>query len=415
MPADYPLRRAETSRICDQRQEKQDERRESRSEISYAEAVNVPESSAWSPVRRFAVITGAWCYFAALLTINNYVYASIMGQPVGWRDAARFPVINYAIWTVLTPVILLFVERIRRRRLRPVWWIASHSAFAILNLLLIAAIWIPLTDTTGSDLANLPRYSWHFLSILFWQSVAWNLWMYWVIVGIFYGLDYYFGERDARLRAAQLEGQLAKAELDVLKSQLQPHFLFNTLNMVSSLIYTDVSSADDMIGDLGALLRLSLESQAANEVPLVEEMKVVELYLNIQRVRFQDTLTVEMQIDPGTLQARVPHLILQPLVENAFRHGISKRVGPGILKIESRNGDGVLKLRVSDNGPGAGGNFEKAGIGLKNTRARLEILYGGRAALVLNDSPTGFSAELQFPFVVAAHGDGAQLGARPGV
>jgi hypothetical protein len=97
--------------------------------------VNVPESSAWSPVRRFAVITGAWCYFAALLTINNYVYASIMGQPVGWRDAARFPVINYAIWTVLTPVILLFCERIRRRRLRPVWWIASHSAFAILNLL----------------------------------------------------------------------------------------------------------------------------------------------------------------------------------------------------------------------------------------------------------------------------------------
>ena len=108
-------------------------------------------------------------------------------------------------------------------------------------------------------------------------------------------------------------------------------------------------------------------------------------------------------------------MILQPLVENAFRHGISKRVGPGILKIESRNGNGVLKLRVSDNGPGAGGNFEKAGIGLKNTRARLEILYGGHAALILNDSPTGFSAELQFPFVVAGHADSTQPGARTGV
>jgi two-component system LytT family sensor kinase len=143
-------------------------------------------------------------------------------------------------------------------------------------------------------------------------------------------------------------------------------------------------------------------------------MKVVELYLNIQRVRFQDTLTVELQIDPGTLAARVPHLILQPLVENAFRHGISKRVGQGILKIESRNGDGVLKLRVSDNGPGANGNFEKAGIGLKNTRARLEILYGGRAALLLNDSPAGFSAELQFPFVVAATSNSTSTPTRPG-
>jgi two-component system, LytTR family, sensor kinase len=348
--------------------------------------VKGPGSSAWSGGRRLAVITSAWCFFAALLTVNNYVYPAMMGQPVSWRDAARFPVINYAIWTLFTPVILFFCERIRRRHWKAGFWIAAHSAFALFILLVNAAAWIPFAQF-GDELANVPRASWHFLSILFWQSVAWNLWMYWVIVGIFYGLDYYFGARDAQIRAAQLEGQLAKAELEVLKSQLQPHFLFNTLNLVSSLIHTDPASADDMVGDLGALLRISLESHAAQEVSLAEEMKALELYLNIQRLRFQDTLTVEIKIDPKTLEARVPHLI-------------SKRVGPGLLKIESENGNGVLKVRVSDNGPGAKAQIENAGIGLSNTRARLERLYGGRAAVKVDNSPSGFSVELQFPLTI---------------
>jgi two-component system LytT family sensor kinase len=365
-----------------------------------------PSSSAWSGRRRLAVITGAWCYFALLLTVNNYVYPAMMGQPVSLREAARFPLINYAIWTLFTPLILFFCERIRRRSLKTALWIAAHSVFAILILLLIAAVWIPLTPAEG-DLAHIPRMSWRFLSILFWQTLAWNLWMYWVIVGIFHGLNYYFGARDSKLRAAQLEGQLAKAELEVLKNQLQPHFLFNTLNLVSSLIHTDAASADDMIGDLGSLLRISLESQAANEVPLAEEMKAVELYLNIQRLRFQDTLTVEIQMDPNTLEARVPHLILQPLVENAFRHGISKRVGPGLLKIESRQVNGKLKVRISDNGPGTNVQIASAGIGLSNTRARLERLYGNRAALAFDNSPAGFSVELQFPLTVAGNGRGA--------
>jgi two-component system, LytTR family, sensor kinase len=367
--------------------------------------MNGSGSSAWSGRRRLAVITCAWCYFAALLTVNNYVYPAMMGQPVTWREAARFPIINYAIWTLFTPLVLFFCERIRRLRLKPALWITAHSVFAILILLLISAAWVPFAQT-DSDL-HIPRASWHFVSILFWQSVAWNLWMYWVIVGIFYGLDYYFGARDAQVRAAQLEGQLAKAELEVLKSQLQPHFLFNTLNLVSSLIHTDAASADDMIGDLGSLLRMSLASQAAHEVPLAEEMKAVELYLNIQRLRFQDTLTVEIQIDSNTLEARVPHLILQPLVENAFRHGISKRVGPGLLRIESQRSDGTLKVRISDNGPGTKGQIANAGIGLSNTRARLERLYGESAALTFDNSPTGFSVELQFPLKVHSNGRGA--------
>jgi two-component system, LytTR family, sensor kinase len=362
--------------------------------------VNETGSSAWSGWRRFAVITGAWCYFAVLLTLNNFVYSKVAGHPVSWWDAASYPLLTYAIWTVVTPAILYFCERVRRLHWNALSWIAAHSAFAVVTLLLIAIVSIPFITPEG-DLANVPRASWHSVSMLFWQSMAWNLWMYWVIVGIFYGLDYYFAERDARIRAAQLEGQLAKAELEVLKGQLQPHFLFNTLNLISSLIHTDAAVADDMIGDLGALLRLSLKSQASHEVPLAEEMKALELYLNIQRQRFQDTLTVEIAMDPNTLSASVPHLILQPLVENAFRHGISKRVSAGLLRIESRNGDGLLRVRISDNGPGIRGDIANVGIGLANTRARLERLYGSRAALSLDSSPAGFSVELQFPLTIA--------------
>jgi two-component system, LytTR family, sensor kinase len=357
-------------------------------------------SIAWSGKRRIAVITGAWCYFAALLTLNNYVYAKVAGHPVSWWDAAYFPILTYAIWTVFTPLILLFCERVRRRHWKALYWLAAHSTFAVITLLLIAAASVPFTPAEG-DLANVPRASWHFVSVLFWQSLAWNLWMYWVIVGIFYGLDYYFAEREARIRAAELESLLAKAELEALKGQLQPHFLFNTLNLISSLIHTDAAVADDMVGDLGALLRLSLKSQATHEVSLAEEMRAVELYLNIQRQRFQDTLTVEFAMDPNTMKASVPHLILQPLVENAFRHGISKRVGAGLLRIESRSNNGSLQVRISDNGPGMNGESANVGIGLANTRARLERLYGSRAALNLDSSPAGFSVELQFPFRVA--------------
>jgi two-component system, LytTR family, sensor kinase len=378
--------------------------------------MNRSVSGAWRDGRRLAMIAGAWCYFAALLTVNNYVFATMMGQPISWAAAARFPVINYAIWTVFTPVVLFFCERIQRLHWRATFWIAAHSAFAVLILLLNAAAWIPFA-TDNNAFENVQRFSWRFVSLQFWQSIAWNLWMYWVIVGIFYGLDYYFGARDARVRAAQLEGQLAKAELQVLKGQLQPHFLFNTLNLVSSLIHTDAASADDMIGDLGSLLRISLESHAAHEVALAEEMKALDLYLNIQRLRFQDTLTVEIQLDPKTLEARVPHLILQPLVENAFRHGISKRVGAGRLRIESAERHGNLELRVSDNGPGTKGQVASSGIGLSNTRARLERLYGGRADLRIDDTASGFSVELDIPLTfssmtvhsmtVNGHGGGA--------
>lgn len=369
-----------------------------------------PPAATWSLRRRVAVLAGLWCYFAAQLAVNNYVYARMVGRAIGWMEALRFPIINYVLWTLLTPFILLFCQWIRRRRWPFAPWLAAHAAFGVLVLLINAAAWVPFTQRAG-DFAHVPPLSWRFVDLLFWQSVAWNFWMYWAIVGISNGLDYYFGARRANLKAAQLEAQLARAELEGLQAQLHPHFLFNTLNLVSSLIETDRDMADDVIGDLGALLRISLESGAAQETTLAEELAVLDIYLRIQRLRFDDRLTIRREIAPDTLQLPVPRLILQPLVENAFRHGLSKRAGPGNLLITSQRQDDMLVLQVADNGPGdPGGGANAKGIGLRNARARLERLYGVRSGLFVQNSPAGFCVRVQLPIQLPGQ---ARCGADP--
>lgn len=352
-----------------------------------------PSSAAWSLRRRAAVLVGLWCYFAAQLAVNNFVYARMVGRPIGWTEALRFPLINYVLWSLLTPFVLAFCQWARRRRWRSGPWLVAHAAFGVLVLLINAAAWVPFTQRAG-DFANVRPFSWRLVDLLFWQSVAWNFWMYWVIVGISNGLDYYLGAR----RANQLEAQLARAELENLQAQLHPHFLFNTLNLLSSLIETDRDIADDVIGDLGALLRISLEGSAAQETTLAEELAVLQIYLRIQRLRFDDRLTIRQEIAPDTLELPVPHLILQPLVENAFRHGLSKRTTPGHLLIASRREADRLVLEVADNGTGdPGGGESGKGIGLRNARARLGRLYGARSGLIVRSSPAGFSVQVQLP------------------
>jgi LytS/YehU family sensor histidine kinase len=197
-----------------------------------------------------------------------------------------------------------------------------------------------------------------------------------------------------------LESELTRAQLQTLKQQLRPHFLFNTLNAISGLIHTDPRAADDMIGNLSCLLRNSLESGEVQIVPLHEELRVLQLYVDIQQVRFGNRFTVENRIDPHTLDAYVPHLFLQPLVENAFHHGIAKRAAGGQLRIETERNNGTVRLRVADNGPGSGGpKASGTGIGLINSRARLRRLYGQEAALNIKDSTDGFTVEVFFPFI----------------
>ena len=201
-------------------------------------------------------------------------------------------------------------------------------------------------------------------------------------------------------QAARLEAQLADARLAALRTQLDPHFLFNTLNAVSSLVERDPRGVRRMIARLSELLRYSLERSADQEVPLAEEMRFLEQYLEIMRVRFQGRLDVDMRVAPETLDALVPSLVLQPLVENAFKHGISRLQGHGRIEIESRLDGDRLVLEVRDNGPGlAGGGVRDAeGVGLRNTRARLEQLYAAEQRLTLRPGAGGGTiAEVMLP------------------
>ena len=211
--------------------------------------------------------------------------------------------------------------------------------------------------------------------------------------------------RDARLRerAAQLEGQLAAAQLDALRMQLNPHFLFNTLHAVSTLMARDVDGARRMISDLSDLLRLVLDGSDAPETPLDEELDMLGHYLDIERTRFADRLAVEVDVDDDTRAALVPTLILQPLVENAIKHGIAPRGEGGRISVTAVRSNGHLEIHVCDDGPGVGPSGPaREGVGLRNTHDRLAKLYGDEASLTLRNRPEGgLDAEVRLPYHTA--------------
>jgi LytS/YehU family sensor histidine kinase len=196
--------------------------------------------------------------------------------------------------------------------------------------------------------------------------------------------------QQAEVRAARLAAQLSKAQLQALKMQLHPHFLFNTLNSISTLIHENADAADEMIGRLGDFLRLTLDNLGTQIVTLQRELEFLTLYLSIEEIRFQDRLTVHFEIDQDTTLLRVPNLIFQPLVENAIKHGIAPEAKKGTITIRSSSKDGRLRLEVEDNGPGVRPDrVNNQGLGLKNIKERLDELYGRDYRLELKNHPNG--------------------------
>jgi LytS/YehU family sensor histidine kinase len=210
-------------------------------------------------------------------------------------------------------------------------------------------------------------------------SFHFELLTYWALIGLTQGFDYYRKYREREIRASQLEARLARAQLDALKMQLHPHFLFNTLNTISVLMNEDVTLANRLLLRLSDLLRLALKNTDAHEVPLRQELEFLRSYLEIEQTRFEDRLTVRLDIDEEAFEAQVPNLILQPLVENAIRYAVAPRATKSTIEIHATRLNGQIELKVRDDGPGIE-ETEKAagvaGIGLRNTRSRLEKLYG---------------------------------------
>ncbi len=225
--------------------------------------------------------------------------------------------------------------------------------------------------------------------------------IYWVLVSVTHALTYYRRYRDRERTALQLKAQLAQARIQALQMQLQPHFLFNTLNAIATLVHKDADAADEMIVNLSELLRFTLDHSEQQEVPLRQEIDFLQRYLAIQQTRFGDRLNIAWEIEPSLLDVPVPNLILQPLVENAIRHGIEPQAGPGQVTIRAVRRNGHLELTVQDNGPGATTPVSKPireGIGLANTRARLQELYGDAHRLTAQADPEGgYSVVVQIP------------------
>ena len=227
-----------------------------------------------------------------------------------------------------------------------------------------------------------------------------NIPIYWIVVSLVHTLSFYRRSEERERKALELEARLADAKLQALRMQLHPHFLFNTLNAIATLVHKDARAADEMITNLSELLRATLDT-SEQEIPLRQELDFLDRYLEIQQVRFGERLRVEKEIDAATLDGLVPTLILQPLVENAIRHGIEPNPSAGVVTIRARRSEvGSLHLTVRDSGGWPKSQAKsQAGIGLANTRGRLQELYGSRARLMLNtDVDGGFAVEMEIPF-----------------
>ena len=354
-----------------------------------------PPFRAPSLVRRWGMTVGvsllAWTVMWAFMSTPAYLYWRGKGEAVTWP---RFlgALAGYWVTAFFTPAVLAMVQKIpleRRRWIRrlPVL-VPSLALFAATDVAVTEVIRLSLSlafeDTRWFE--PLPKA--RFLGTLISTLVG-----YCEIVAVGHAIHYYRESRHKDLRASQLEARLAQAQLEVLKMQLQPHFLFNTLHTISALLHRDPEAADRMITLLSDLLRQSLRSGSATAVPLREELDLLEKYLEIERTRFRDRLTVRMDVDPETLESPVPNLILQPLVENAIRHGIARRTGAGLIEISAHREDGTLVLAVRDDGPGLAMGPEvsvrRTGVGLANTEARLRQTYGVQQAFELRNRPEG--------------------------
>jgi signal transduction histidine kinase len=300
------------------------------------------------------------------------------------------------IWALLTPGLLWLGRRFPLERAQWPRRVALHLALGVA----VSVVQLTLEAVVTPYLGFFPTAMGTFrsaLRILLIRGVHGGALTYWTVLAVQWGFHYYRGYEERHrqalaleLRAAGLESQLVRAQLGALKAQLQPHFLFNTLNAIVVLVRQHrVLEAEEMLGQLSDLLRSVLDDVEAQEVPLRRELEYLRLYLSIEQARFKDRLRVEIAADASVLEAAVPPMGLQPIVENAIRHGIGRSSAAGRLHISASRSDGTLRLRVQDDGPGFLGGVPADGVGIANTRARLRQLYGEKGSLTLENGGGG--------------------------
>jgi len=342
-----------------------------------------------------AVLVG-WTLIGLFFIGRNSIMFAGKGMAVPWARTFSFELTYWYLWALLTPLILWLARRLPVDRGRWRRGVLSHLLLGLLIAPLHAALdygvsWLLAVYALRLPAEQMAKIFYNVKTGIMIASFN-NSLTYWLLVGAYHTLDYYRKYRERDFEASQLEVRLAQAELQNLKMQLQPHFLFNTLHAISVLMREDVAAANRMLIRLGDLLRTTLQNLGTHEVSLRQEVEFLQSYLEIEQTRFQDRLTVRIDVEPSAWEARVPNLLLQPLVENAIRHGIAPMAAPGLIEIQARRERDTLRLQVRDNGPGIRkeelGSLMK-GVGLTNTRARLEQLYGFAHRFELRNAPGG--------------------------
>ena len=338
-----------------------------------------------------------WTLLAFLTATGAHFYLSSTPTPISWGQLLAWNATVSFVWSLLTPLVY---ELSRRYVIDLTSWRVSLPIHCVSSaaLAFAAAVAVVLVDplVTWTKEPTVPFFA-HVLSRTFI-----DIQRYWYVLLITQAIAFYGKYQERQLVSSQLEARLAQAQLEVLKIQLEPHFLFNTLNSIAALARHDGEAAERMTLQLADLLRMSLDGIGVHEVPLHQELAFLEKYIGIQQVRFHDRLQVESDIDPRTLDTLVPNLILQPIVENAIRHGIGPRRTPGLIRIVTWRDRDDVWMEIRDNGVGLArgrGSLPREGVGLRNTRGRLQQLYNDDHAMVLEDAPGGGCAvKIRVPY-----------------
>jgi two-component system, LytTR family, sensor kinase len=349
---------------------------------------------------RYAAVVAGWAFLGFLLSVEVYFNfrAQLGADRIAFVDAALPQFGRVAMWALLAPLILQMRRKMPLRRGRWVGGVAFHLAMSFV---------VMATYYLGRTLAYVmfSHESW----AEFWEMAVTGFWgrniidmaYYWAVLAFGYGVELYQRYKREELKAAQLEARLIETELKALREQLRPHFLFNTLNTIAVLVRENKNDAAvNLIVRLSSLLRMSLDNTRVHEVTVREEMDFLERYIDIQKARFSDRLNVGIAIEPAAMEARIPNLLLQPLVENAILHGIAPKSGPGRVDVVGRVEGDKLHLEVRDDGPGLGDGTKRAreGVGLTNTRERIAKIYGIHGQLSLRSEPgRGVSVRIVLP------------------
>ena len=325
-----------------------------------------------------------WTAYGLLFAFQSVSMAEKMHEPYVWADVLRTSLVGMWGWIPLTVALFWLVARVPIRRGR-VLRSGSLLMLAALGCVFARSVYIYALD---------PWVRWYDAPPDFWgdvmrTSIEHNILIAWIVIGLVHALLASERAQAQERLAAELQARLAQARLDAIAAQLNPHFLFNALNSIAELVHHDAERADRMLVGLSALLRRSLDSSRQQWVSLREELALLAQYLDIEKVRLGERMQVQWHVAEDCLDEPVPPLLLQPLVENAVVHAIARRIRPGGVRIGAGLVAGALWLEVEDDGAEGLPDSEGNGIGLANTRARLQALYGGDALLAIDATSTG--------------------------